>query len=95
MYKHLLVSLGLLSGLACANAQPTLNTWRQDGAAPGTQNAAQTQAQRQAELRSALRAQRYRNAEVGSARSERQLSAQERSELRQQLRQLRREEMRQ
>lgn len=91
MNKHLLVSVGLLSGLACSYAQPPLNTWGQDGVASGAHSAAQTQTQRQAELRSALRAQRYRSANTDKMRREHQLSAQERSELRQQLRQQGRE----
>ncbi len=96
MHKHLVVSFGLLSGLACVNAQPVLDTWRQDSAAAGVNNAAQAQAQaqRQAELRSALRAQGQSGAEMDRMRGERQLSTQERGELRQQLFQLRHEGVR-
>jgi hypothetical protein len=94
MYKHLIVSVGLLSGLACVYAQPSSNTWRQDGAMAGGHSVVQTQAQRQAELRSALRAQRVGSSAMERTRSYRQLNAQERSELRQQIRQQWREGMR-
>jgi hypothetical protein len=87
MYKHLVISVGLLSGLACGHTQPASNTWRQDGAASDNRGSEQAPTQRQAELRSALRAQHFRGDELNKARREYQLSVQERSELRQQLRQ--------
>lgn len=89
MYKHLVISVGLFSGLACVYAQPTINTWQIDSDISGKHSAEQTRAQRQAELRSALRAQRSDDNQMANIRGERQLTAQERSELRQQLRQQR------
>lgn len=89
MYKHLVVSVGLLSVLACAQAQSAMEAWRQGGSVEGSAGSLEATAQRQADLRNALRAQRDRNAAMDGVRGERQLTAQERSELRQQLRQQR------
>jgi hypothetical protein len=94
MHKHLVVSVGLLSVLACAQAQSAMEAWRQDGTAQRGGGSLQSTEQRQTDLRNALRAQRDRDNALDSIRGQRQLTAQERNELRQQLRQQRQDGIR-
>ena len=93
MYKPFCICLCLLISLPAAWAQPGVRGGKvADG--PATEQAHQA---RRVALRNALQAQRSMGAasHSGSRGGERELSVQERGELRQQLRQQRREAMKQ
>lgn len=88
MYKRFCVGICLAAGLVTALAQPGAHS---EKAPAGQGTALDNPAQRQA-LRNALQAQRSMGAASHpGARAGRELTAQERGELRQQLRQQRRE----
>ncbi|MBK7005287.1 MAG: hypothetical protein IPH37_09150 [Burkholderiales bacterium] len=92
MYKPFCVCICLLTGLACAVAQPAT----QGNKSPDRPRAAQDEQARRLALRQALQAQHSAgNTESSGARARRELSLRERSELRQQLRQQRNEFARQ
>lgn len=90
MYQTIVVSICLLAGLSAAAAQPGLREHERDRSADP--QASQKEAQeRRGGLRGTLLAQRTQGrATETDGKGERQLSAQERNELRQQLRQQRR-----